>query len=456
MSVGVFAGYEEPEGHELDDLRSDSPRLTKIPYMRPDPEPEADLSDSTPSPPRRNSSPDPAQAELIGNLGPNNPELAQIRRHPLEPRSKPSSSRDTDMTDPCPPAQTLGPGSVGARPELPPLTSIQVPPTQQRGANDGMSISGIIDAGALEAKAAAAVRQSEDHLRPRGLSNDDGAPRSRVDSAQEQPELSPLGKPPSPNSRSSALRLKTTVPPPSGMPESLSDSLSRHTLSNTARGPVQSLPSLQHSPPLPSGQSDSLLANTQRLPSIGQMVSEQMVPLNQLAEVAGQREPAPAAGARPHSHSIGSISSPSSYFPPYPAAVHRSPSTSSPYTISGRSPTSTISEPQHTYHSPSTFPSPSATYHFANRRSGPSDHHHRPSFPPSLPSASSSGSNQTRASSSTEGYSTQHTTPLDSTPLPDVLPRPTLPLPPGMVPQNFLCEWPGCTAPPFQTQYTLR
>ncbi|KAK4547041.1 hypothetical protein LTR36_001262 [Oleoguttula mirabilis] len=79
-------------------------------------------------------------------------------------------------------------------------------------------------------------------------------------------------------------------------------------------------------------------------------------------------------------------------------------------------------------------------------------------FPPSLPSAStSSGESHGHTGSSTDGYSTAHTTPIDLPLAADGTPRPILPPPAGMsiLMAGFKCDFSGCTAEPFQTQYLL-
>ena len=58
-----------------------------------------------------------------------------------------------------------------------------------------------------------------------------------------------------------------------------------------------------------------------------------------------------------------------------------------------------------------------------------------------------------------DAYSTAHTTPID---IPDDSPRPMPPPPPKqpqnatLIPTGFKCDYPGCTAIPFQTQYLLK
>ena len=133
-------------------------------------------------------------------------------------------------------------------------------------------------------------------------------------------------------------------------------------------------------------------------------------------------------------------------------------SPSSQYTFSTRSPTSALSDH---YSSPAQMHG--SAYYMERRTSNIYDH--AIGMPPSLPSASSSGESHGPATSSTDGYSTSQTTPVDSAAmLHDVAQRgmPILPPPRGM-PQSaavliggFKCDYPGCEAAPFATQYLLR
>jgi hypothetical protein len=88
-----------------------------------------------------------------------------------------------------------------------------------------------------------------------------------------------------------------------------------------------------------------------------------------------------------------------------------------------------------------------------------------PPVMPRLPTGSSSGDSYGGyPSSGTEGYSTNHTTPID---IMEHTPRPMLPPPPGMhaqpiqpppimIPGPYKCDVPNCTAGTFQTQYLLK
>lgn len=84
--------------------------------------------------------------------------------------------------------------------------------------------------------------------------------------------------------------------------------------------------------------------------------------------------------------------------------------------------------------------------------------------PPAFVTSHTSSSNETvnsRQSSAVEGYSSTHTTPIETASSVDGTPKPMLPLPHGMqapiaTQGIFVCDYPGCTAAPFQTQYLLK
>ncbi|KAK8200942.1 hypothetical protein M8818_006261 [Zalaria obscura] len=92
-----------------------------------------------------------------------------------------------------------------------------------------------------------------------------------------------------------------------------------------------------------------------------------------------------------------------------------------------------------------------------------------PPFLNSVHNTSTSGSGESgvsalshQSSTGTEGYSTAHTTPIDSSSTMDGTPR-MLPVPTGMPPPNpihvqtsFICDFPQCNAQPFATQYLLK
>lgn len=68
-------------------------------------------------------------------------------------------------------------------------------------------------------------------------------------------------------------------------------------------------------------------------------------------------------------------------------------------------------------------------------------------------------SHHSHHSSEAGGYSTTHTTPMESTPSSfDSTTKPSMPRvqPSTSAPGGFLCDHPGCAAPPFQTQYLLK
>ena len=198
----------------------------------------------------------------------------------------------------------------------------------------------------------------------------------------------------------------------------------------------------------------------ERLPSIHQITNS----LTELAEAATQEMPRQQQGhSHHHSLSFGSATSQSPIFSnrPYPIGIQTSPQAYHPAMLA-RSPTSTLGESQ--YASPPAYPSYGAYNH---RRASAADG----VLPlmPNLPTASSSGDSYGGyLSSSTEGYSTNHTTPIDVGQVSESTPRPMLPPPPGMhsmsqlppapimIPGPYKCDVPNCTAGTFQTQYLLK
>jgi hypothetical protein len=200
----------------------------------------------------------------------------------------------------------------------------------------------------------------------------------------------------------------------------------------------------------------------ERLPSIHQITNS----LTELAEAATQEMPRQQQNlSHHHSHSFGSATAQSpvlSNRPPYPIAIQTSPQAYYPPAMLARSPTSTLGESQ--YASPPAYASYGA---YSHRRASAADG--VPPLMPSLPTASSSGDSYGGyLSSSTEGYSTNHTTPIDVGQALENTPRPMLPPPPGMhamsqplpapimIPGPYKCDVPNCTAGTFQTQYLLK
>ena len=199
----------------------------------------------------------------------------------------------------------------------------------------------------------------------------------------------------------------------------------------------------------------------ERLPSIHQITNS----LTELAEAATQEMPRQQQNhSHNHSHSLGSATSQSPVLSngPYPTAIQTSPQAYYPPNISARSPTSIVGESQ--YASPPAYPSYGA---YSHRRASAADG--VPPLMPNLPTASSSGDSYGGyLSSSTEGYSTNHTTPIDVGQAMEGTPRPMLPPPLGMhavsqsvhapimIPGPYKCDVPDCTAGTFQTQYLLK
>jgi hypothetical protein len=234
---------------------------------------------------------------------------------------------------------------------------------------------------------------------------------------------------------------------------SASPTLSKHVIPS-AEVHGQSLAPFE--PPSPSASSPK----AERLPSIHQITSS----LTELAEAATQEIPRQQQGfSHHHSQSFGSAMSQSPILSnhAYPPSLQTSPQAYYQPTMVTRSPTSTIGESH--YASPPAYPHYGA---YSHRRASMVDG--AAPIMPRLPTASSSGDSYCGyPSSGTEGYSTNHTTPIDISHTAEHTPRPMLPPPPGMhavplppppimIPGPYKCDVPDCTAGTFQTQYLLK
>ncbi|KAI6797203.1 hypothetical protein KC361_g4020 [Hortaea werneckii] len=234
----------------------------------------------------------------------------------------------------------------------------------------------------------------------------------------------------------------------------ISPTVDRHFIS-TGQPTVDTLPAVQTVQKADQGEPHS--PRKERLPSFSQFTGQ----LNELAEAAATREPQQPFGHR-HSQSFGSATSQSSAIAYSTPAFARRPSIQtspvSNYAQSIRSPTNTVNDnSQAVYGSPQQYAAPLA--YFSHRRLSNTHDGATSIYPASLPSAGTSSSeSHGHPGSSTDGYSTTHTTPIDQPPTIDGNPRPILPPPPGMpgsIMMGFKCDYSGCTAPPFQTQYLL-
>lgn len=150
----------------------------------------------------------------------------------------------------------------------------------------------------------------------------------------------------------------------------------------------------------------------------------------------------------------------------YPHSQQTSPANAFSFGGQG-SPTSAHSEAQFAHSPPSAGLSVQGYY--ADRRR-PLPNQAVPPFMGQMSTASTSASGESgmshQSTGSHDSYSTQHTTPVDGVVTMEGTPRqmPTLPLPPGMphpgltsIPGGtYVCDYPGCTAPPFTTQYLLK
>ena len=289
----------------------------------------------------------------------------------------------------------------------------------------------------------------------------DLATRPRADSTQADALMAPKDFQSTRAALESPLKIKTAISNAATSQSnqerdsiSASPTLSKH-VKPAADAHGQSLAPFE--PPSPSTSSP----NAERLPSIHQLTSS----LTELAEAATQEIPRQQqAFSHHHSQSFGSAMSQSPILSghAYPASTQTSPQAYYPTVIIGRSPTSTIGGESH-YASPPVYPQ-YGTY--SHRRASMTEG--VPPIMPRLPTASSSGDSYGGyPSSGTEGYSTNHTTPIDIGQTMEHTPRPMLPPPPGMhaipippppimIPGPYKCDVPNCTAGTFQTQYLLK
>ncbi|KEQ85817.1 hypothetical protein M438DRAFT_344262 [Aureobasidium pullulans EXF-150] len=196
-------------------------------------------------------------------------------------------------------------------------------------------------------------------------------------------------------------------------------------------------------------------SRTDRLPGFHQ--------LSQIADSAAEASDPRPTGLPNLSTYSGQIiaQTASTSHPHFPPSQKSSPSTN--FMLLGHaSPTNTRTDDTYVNsHSPASFSAPN---NFDSRRK--SAQNGRP--PPFIPSMSSIGTTsstdtmvslQSHQSSEAGGYSTNHTTSLESTPSSlDGTPK-TSGVPrlqsSTSASAGFPCEYPGCTAPPFQTQYLL-
>lgn len=212
---------------------------------------------------------------------------------------------------------------------------------------------------------------------------------------------------------------------------------------------LQSYPSLR---PEPKSHEDLTSSpRTERLPSFQQ--------LSQIADGATDANeqrttPLPSLTSYAPPSMVSQTSNP--YFP---ASQQSSPSTGY-LSLHHQSPAGARSESNDNpviRRAPATYPGPNQYIQRTHSFTGDKT----PAFITSLTSQSSNETNLSHQSSGNDGYSTTNTTPIESASSIDGTPKPMLPLPPGMqhlpsAPGIFTCDYPGCTAAPFQTQYLLK
>lgn len=390
----------------------------------------------------------PGVGVLVANLGPNNLDLSQpAQSHLFDSFSDHSSPQSSAMTEPMDGIETANslPDTGGEDP----AQAAEPEAGSHDRVQNGTSTLKPQDSTASEAlESVTSVSESE-------CSRKELATRVRVDSAQDEPSDDFQEKRPIRAALGSPLKLETNgtkIPQQTTDPANdsiaASPTLRKHVLP-VSEGSAGTLPAFQQPSPAQDGSASS--PKTERLPSFRQLTGQ----LDELAEAATAEHQRYGHAHRP-SFSSTTGQSPIMSTNSYSVSQQTSPVSHYAYQMS---PTSAISEP-HIYGSPPTA-YPPYNSHLANRRPSLATSN-VPLLPPSLPSASSSGESNGQTSSSTEGYSTTHTTPIDQTLTAENTPRPMLPPLPGMPPNQIIppggyrCEYPGCNAVPFQTQYLLK
>lgn len=312
----------------------------------------------------------------------------------------------------------------------------------------------------LKATAAKAMAVSDGSTQSTAHTSSSAQPAARIDSAHQSSEAVPQISADADVRAHAKDQLDRRTSQGAPIPQSEdsltnSPTLSKHML-HVENSTVGTLPIVQSSA---SHDENGAVSRTRKesLPHFKELAN--------LADIATQQathfDYRSQSTARHHSQSFSSTTSQSPRLPYHPS--FSSSAQTSPVTYqaaAARSPPNPTNDTPTQYGSP--YPHPLQAY-YADRRSsantdvGPPSH--APSVP-SLPSQSSSGESYGNASSSTDGgYSTSHTTPIDGSAPTDGIPRPILPPPPGMalIPAGgFKCDFPGCNAIPFQTQYLLR
>ncbi|KAF2172240.1 hypothetical protein M409DRAFT_17477 [Zasmidium cellare ATCC 36951] len=356
------------------------------------------------------------------------------------------------------PAATLSPEQRDHRGDMP---EAGAPALAEGSPHDGLTKASSPDD--LRQTAAMAIRVGATKTPPTDAKELAERPVHRVDSAQDSSESVPQLPPekrPQRSGRASPLKLETasavTNVAPAWAEDSIAKSptLSKHMIQVEEKVP-SSYPAAQATSPTVETSANSLRKAS--LPPFRQLAD--------LAEIASQQTQQdnrpPAQHAHHHSQSFSSTTSQSPMNPYHPSYTNSTQTSPVSYHGFARSPTSTEG---FSYGSPSQ--NPGSAYYYPDRRTSVANDSAQtyPTPVPSLPSNPSSGESQVgNAGSSTDGYSTSHTTPIDpGTVPPDTMGRPILPPVPGMPPGmaiipagGFMCDYPGCTALPFQTQYLL-
>ncbi|CAK4030634.1 Metallothionein expression activator [Lecanosticta acicola] len=334
------------------------------------------------------------------------------------------------------------------------MTDTPIPPAPDEPARSNETAATVVDDEPSPAKVdlgaasnAKVLQATAALVLSRDSSNDSSAP-PRIDSARDSrekvPQL-PAEKRTYSSEASPPLTIQTIPQPPApASEESLASSpiLRKQMIEGNA---ANTLPAVS-----PQQEESSTVPHRESLPPFHQLAY--------LAETATQQATQHDVRAQPSSShhqspSFGSIAqSPvQTFHHPHPFSTQTSPTAYAH--SSARSPTSTLSDGHH-YASPQ---QPTPQGYYSDRRSSTATEGSRPFLAniPSLPSQSSSGDSYATNASS-DGHSTSHTASINEHMDPNG--RLVLPPPPGMITiptGSFKCDFDGCTAPPFQTQYLL-
>lgn len=393
---------------------------------------------------------DPGLAAVLDVLAPNHPKFANRHTYLSQTDFPKSGHMDTTVEEPCIKSKEVKSPTIGIEP-------LPKPIERHDSGNTILDGDTQLSPRDLAATARSVIARSEQQSAEEDLDPlTKNAPNASREQLSLRPASSTVTRPPT------KVHTVTAPADPSQSSASIIDTLAaspgvgKHTI-HADRASANTLAAVCCQSA--QDQAKSLSPRKDRLPSFSQFTGH----LDQLAEVAAASEPQHPFTHR-HTQSFGSATSPSPVLSYHAPGLQGLPSAQtspiSHYTQSVRSPTSAVAEVSHPlYGSPRQYAVPTA--YFTDRRPSAATEGVHLVCPPSLPSAgTSSGESHSHPNSSTDGYSTNHTTPIDQPLNTAGTQRPILPPPPGMpasavMMTGFKCDYNGCSAPPFQTQYLL-